>query len=460
MSYYLIRVGEGSRYSQEALKGGFVAIGWNELGPLDKYSSLEQIKKALENTHQYTPAQLGQQAGQIERFGLKMRDGDKVFMPLGDGKYAVGVLGEYFYEEKPTGECKYQHRRKVQWENKILQKKDMSTNMAYSLGAIMTVFSLDEYAQEIEALMTGKEFSPAEKPLRIRDQVIQQLMELDGKEFEEFIMHLLNIIGFKASTTQYTNDKGIDVIGILDAEGLADITVRVQVKRMSSAIGRKVVQELRGAINRDEHPCIITTSTFHNNAVEEAEDSSKVPVKLVDGDDLASLVLNHFDDLDDHYKVLLGIHRRRIPLEDQFENGEDVTENIKKTVEVSHEIEEIDFDTLVCAAQEDGFKMAFLGQKAWWAVRINTKCIPHIKYLAMYQVAPVSGITYYGEVGRIEPYENNPSKYKLYLKGEPIKLKEKIGLGKNPHLKPQGPRYAMLEDILKAKTLDDIFGGK
>lgn len=459
MSYYLVRVGEGSRYSQEALKNGFVAVGWNELGSLDKYTSLSQIREGLERTKQYTPAQLGQQAGQVERFALKMKVGDRVCMPLGDGKYAVGILGEYFYEENPSGECIYKHRRKVQWDHKILQKKDMSTSMAYSLGAIMTVFSLDQYAQEIEALMAGKEFSPAEKPLRIRDQVLQQLMELDGREFEEFIMHLLNIIGFKASTTQYTNDKGIDVIGILDAEGLADITVRVQVKRVGSAIGRRIVQELRGAINRDEHPCIITTSTFHNNAIEEAEDPSKVAVKLVDGDDLASLILNHFDDLDDRYKVLLGIHRRRTQLEDQFESGDEV-EEVQEIAKVDIEAKETDFDTLVCAAQEDGFQMAFLDQKAWWAVRINTKLIPHIKYLAIYQVAPISGITYYGEVDRIEPYEQDPSKYKIYLKGDVVKLKEKIGLGLNPHLKPQGPRYAKLEDILKAKTLDDVFGNQ
>ena len=76
----------------------------------------------------------------------------------------------------------------------------------------------------------------------------------------------------------------------------------------------------------------------------------------------------------------------------------------------------------------------------------------------MYQVAPVSKITYYGIVDKVEPYQNT-GKYKLFLKGDPIKLKRAVGLGKNPHLKPQGPKYAKLEKILKAKTLDDIFGG-
>jgi len=121
------------------------------------------------------------------------------------------------------------------------------------------------------------------------------------------------------------------------------------------------------------------------------------------------------------------------------------------------EIKKPDWDTLVCSAKEDGFRMAFLGQKAWWAVSINDKRLPYVKYIAIYQVAPVSAITYYGEVDRIVPYENT-NKFKIYLKSKPVKLEKEIGLGNNPHLKPQGPKYTKLESIKKAKTLDDIWG--
>jgi len=72
-------------------------------------------------------------------------------------------------------------------------------------------------------------------------------------------------------------------------------------------------------------------------------------------------------------------------------------------------------------------------------------------------VAPVSKITYYGKVDKIEPYENT-GKYKIYLQGNPIKLAKPVGLGKNPHLKPQGPKYTKLSVIQEAKTLDDIWG--
>jgi len=67
----------------------------------------------------------------------------------------------------------------------------------------------------------------------------------------------------------------------------------------------------------------------------------------------------------------------------------------------------------------------------------------------------VSAITYYGEVDKIEPFEDS-GKYKLFLKSTE-KLQRPVGLGKNPHLKPQGPRYTTLKTILKSKTLDELF---
>ena len=331
----------------------------------------------------------------------------------------------------------------------------MSTNLAYSVGGLLTIFSLDRYATELDALIARRTPTPAEKPQRIRDIVLSSLMDLTGKEFEEFIGHVLQIIGFTAEVTQYAGDKGIDVNGILDAEGLANITLQVQVKRVRNPIGNKAVLALRGALSQGEQACLIILSTFTPRAIEEAQAPGKIPVRLIDGNDLAGIVLKHFDDIDDEYKHKFGIRRKRnFNIDDQFEATENDSAGPRETAAASESSPE--WDTLVCAAKEDGFKGAFLDQKAWWAVRLSPKAIPHIKYIAMYQVAPISQITHYGKVDRIESYRNT-GKYKLCLDGSPIKLQKPVGLGKNPHLKPQGPKYAALEDILSANSLDDVF---
>jgi restriction system protein len=296
MSYYLLRIGEGSKYIREAKRHGFAAVGWGNVPDLQKLGSLDKIKKSVsKNYPDYTIQQVATQSGQLYRFGLEMQPGDIIVSPLGSGEYLVGESGEYYFEESPTDVgCPFKHRRQVKWKSNIILKEDMSMNLAYSVGATLTIFSLDKYSDEIEQLIAGQKFTPADKPQRVRDIVLSALLELNGKQFEEFITHLLEAIGFSAETTKYVGDKGIDVNGILDAEGLADITLRVQVKRVRSSISNKEVLALRGALSQSEHGCFITVSSFTNQAFEEAQAPNKTLIKLIDGNDLAGLILKHY----------------------------------------------------------------------------------------------------------------------------------------------------------------------
>jgi restriction system protein len=463
MSYYLVRVGEGAKYAEEAKKGGYIAIGWNQVPDLTAIKTLEKVKSFLVKAcPECSAASIATQAGQIYRFGFEVMRDDIILVPLGGRRYLVGKAGEYYFDISPKDGCPYQHRRKIEWLDKALSKDDMTTNLAYAIGSSLTIFSLNNYAPEIEALISGQpSVTPAEAPQTIRDVILDGLMNLDGKEFEEFVRHLLSILGFQATTTPYVGDKGIDVNGILDAEGLAEIVLRVQVKRVHGAIGNKDVLAIRGATGQGEHACLVALSGFTGPAREEASAPGKTSVKLVDGDELAAIILKNFDEIDEEYRELFPIARKKeIHIEDQFEFIEPrsktvVSGEVRKTAGEITENEGV--DTLVCAAREEGFKRAFLGQKAWWAVRVSARMIPSIKYLAMYQVAPISGITHYGEVDRLEPFEDT-GKYKIYLKGEPVKLEKPIGIGKNRLLKPQGIKYASFVNIRSAKTLDDVFG--
>ncbi|UCH96119.1 MAG: restriction endonuclease [Candidatus Aminicenantes bacterium] len=458
-NYYLVRLGEGGKYVDEARKQGFIAMGWNEIPDINSLGNLEKIKEVFDkSSYKLTNTQISANAGQLNRFAFEIKTGDTVLSPKGRGQYYVGTVGDYYYDPHPRGQCPYYHRRHVQWRQETISKEDMSTNLAYAVGATWTIFSLARYAHELESLIAGASYTPAEKPLRIRDIVLSNLLEMDGKAFEVFISHLLEIVGFTAETTQYVSDKGIDVNGILDAEGLATITLRVQVKRHRSTIGGKEVRALRGALCQGEHGCLITLSNFSQAAIEEAEAPGKIFIKLIDGNDLAGLILKHFDHIDDQYKKRFTVRKKKdFNIEDQFEAlwPDDEEEERVSLYTASNEPS---WDTLVCAAKEEGFKEAFLDQYAWWAIRLKEKTIPFIKYFAIYRVAPISQITHYAEVDRIEPY-GDTKKYKLYFKSGSIRELEKpVGLGTNPYLKPQGPKYACMNTILSADSLDDIFG--
>lgn len=113
-------------------------------------------------------------------------------------------------------------------------------------------------------------------------------------------------------------------------------------------------------------------------------------------------------------------------------------------------------NTVVVPANEGGFNDVFLKQDCWYAIRISGGKLNEIKYIAAYQTAPVSAITYYAEVDSIETYGDG-TKYKLNFKGKAIRLKQPISfLGATPGML-QGPRYTNLEKLLNAKTWREVF---
>ena len=115
-----------------------------------------------------------------------------------------------------------------------------------------------------------------------------------------------------------------------------------------------------------------------------------------------------------------------------------------------------ELDTIVVPARPDGFEKVFLGQNCWYAIRINSSMINRIKYIAGYQANPVSAITHYAEVDRIEKYQDG-IKYIVYFKG-PAKKITPIELGKRAKgVAPQAPRYTAFKKLLKAKTIPEVF---
>ena len=116
-----------------------------------------------------------------------------------------------------------------------------------------------------------------------------------------------------------------------------------------------------------------------------------------------------------------------------------------------------ELNTIVVPAQEEGFKETFIGEKCWYSIRISASMINKIKYIAAYQVAPVSAITYVAEVERIEKYKDT-GKYILFFKGEAKQIKKVSLSGPTKTKAPQSPRYTSYAKLLEASTLDDLWG--
>lgn len=129
-----------------------------------------------------------------------------------------------------------------------------------------------------------------------------------GREFEIFLNSFLIKLGFEeVVTTQYVGDKGIDLTCIkrgFDNNGTDTINYYVQAKRYArlNKIQPKEIRDLKGTTKRDRNGNIlsnnyvnifITTSTFTEKALEEANDNPNMPVITIDGKQLLQYCIEY-----------------------------------------------------------------------------------------------------------------------------------------------------------------------
>jgi len=115
-----------------------------------------------------------------------------------------------------------------------------------------------------------------------------------------------------------------------------------------------------------------------------------------------------------------------------------------------------DKDTIIVPAQKDGFDRVFVGQNAWWAIRISGGMLEKIKYIAAYQTAPISAVTHIASVERIEPY-GEEGKYKLIFSEPAKELENPISVADAPRGMMQSIRYTNHEKFKTAKKVAELF---
>jgi restriction system protein len=140
--------------------------------------------------------------------------------------------------------------------------------------------------------------------------VLDQVLELDDKEFEILVGHLLTALGFEGSeVTGKTGDGGVDATGELNVSNLAKVKVFVQAKRykLDSKIAASVVKQLRQAIPFGGQGAYITTADFQKSAHDVALEPGFPRIGLVNGRQLVDLLVEHWDDIPQEFQGLLGL---------------------------------------------------------------------------------------------------------------------------------------------------------
>lgn len=307
------------------LKKNCVAIGWAKMGDLSKIApDREAFKTMVAKTYpDAKPGAIPTNAGQLFRFVHEIQSGDLVVYPSKrDRRVHIGKIeGAYRYD--PSHEESYPNLRQVKWLE-ASPRTQFTQGALYEIGSAMSLFQVKTYAEEFRAAVEGKIASPPvtkDETVALvaedieettRDFILKTLsQELKGHPLAEFVGQLLNTMGYRTRVSPEGPDGGIDVIAHKDELGFEPPIIKFQVKSSDGNIGDPIVSALYGKVGANEHGLLVTLGSFTNQAVNFAR--SKSNLRLIDGAELVTLILAHYENLDSRYKGILPLKRVYVP---------------------------------------------------------------------------------------------------------------------------------------------------
>jgi restriction system protein len=126
------------------------------------------------------------------------------------------------------------------------------------------------------------------------DFILKRLaQELKGHPFAEFVASLLGTMGYRTRISPEGPDGGVDIIAHKDELGFEPPIIKVQVKSNEGSIGDPVVSALYGKVTSGEFGLLVTLGTFTNQA--RNLERSKSNLRLIDGEELVHLILQHYE---------------------------------------------------------------------------------------------------------------------------------------------------------------------
>lgn len=312
---WCVRANSGA-YAEAFVKGGYAAIGWNEIEQdLGAVSSREELYPIVQAAYPKAKSAIvvGNYVGQIARFLLDIAPGDWVITPAADSewlRYGRVAPGESYYFAAGDDGCPYRHRRRVAWAGERLRRGDLSVPLQNTIRSLLSVFEVGQRDEFLAAIGEGAPPSKAAERYDPYRAVLEQVLELDDKEFEILVGHLLTALGFEGSeVTGKSGDGGVDATGELNVANLAKVKVFVQAKRykLGAPVSATAVRQLRQAIPFGGQGAFITTADFQKKAADVALEPGFPRIGLVNGRQLVDLLVEHWGDIPADFRERLGL---------------------------------------------------------------------------------------------------------------------------------------------------------
>jgi restriction system protein len=313
----------GRDFNTRPIDENFVAIGWSQIGDLSKIpGDRESFKAAVAKTYpNIKPGAVPVVAGTLFKFAREMRSGDRIVYPSKiDRRINLGFVdGEYLYR---ASDGLSPNVRRIKWV-KSFDRTEFSQSALYEIGSAVTLFQVRSNAEEFIAAFEGKPLATADVDAELPDDasnaasettedfIIKRLKSsLTSYQFEKFVAHLLERIGYRARVTRASGDGGVDVIAHKDELGFEGI-VKVQCKQTLSTIGEPDLSQLYGHVQTGEFALFVTLGDYSNQALHYAR--NKPNIRLIGRDELVRLITIHYEKFEPRYQALLPLKRVYLP---------------------------------------------------------------------------------------------------------------------------------------------------
>jgi 5-methylcytosine-specific restriction protein B len=162
------QIGDSGNIWNDMRDGGFVAIGWHELGDLSLLQSEDDCKAAIRaKLERHYPGDAGvltRKAGEIRNFAFKIAEGETVLAADGERILGIGrVTGPYQFSAAGSASANAPHRRPVEW----LQTTEWKLPVTEGLRtAVYALKKFNENALAVEQRLFDGRGSVVEKPMR------------------------------------------------------------------------------------------------------------------------------------------------------------------------------------------------------------------------------------------------------------------------------------------------------
>jgi restriction endonuclease Mrr len=181
--------------------------------------------------------------------------------------------------------------------------------------------------------MTQEAMKNTPRDAALRSEIQERLRSLSYRAFEAVVARLMAELGYMDVAADRSRFRGRNAGGGVDLAattrtGVTEARVVAQLKHFSRPVQMRSVDEARGAALRcgARQAIIFTVGTFSPPARSAAASGQVVPVRLIDGEELAALLVRHrigtdgdgrmdpafFDGLAEEFPKTAGDDLRRI----------------------------------------------------------------------------------------------------------------------------------------------------